>query len=131
MWPQETRGGFYLDVLELADQAALAGDQPHAIAAILLYQQLVSAFPNAGRLPGIVQGALLSLIFNRGTSMKEEDRRKEMRAIRDLLSGEPPYDLRAVAAELRKMKRLWANTDVSGLVARREREARMVESAIV
>lgn len=41
MWPQETRGGFYLDVLELADEAAVAGDQPHAIAAILLYQQLV------------------------------------------------------------------------------------------
>jgi hypothetical protein len=41
MWPQETRGGFYLDVLQLADEAAVAGDQPHSIAAILLYQQLV------------------------------------------------------------------------------------------
>ena len=41
MWPQETRGGFYLDVLQLADESAVAGDQAHSIAAILLYQQLV------------------------------------------------------------------------------------------
>lgn len=41
MWPQEARGGFYLDVLQLADEAAVAGDQSHSISAILLYQQLV------------------------------------------------------------------------------------------
>ena len=41
MWPQETRGGFYLDVLQLADESAVAGDQARSIAAILLYQQLV------------------------------------------------------------------------------------------
>jgi hypothetical protein len=34
-------GGYYLDVWQLADEAASAGDQPHAIAAIFLYQQLV------------------------------------------------------------------------------------------
>jgi GH24 family phage-related lysozyme (muramidase) len=93
------------------------------------YQRLVSAFPNAGKLPGIVQGALLSLVFNRGTSMKG-DRREEMRNIRELLAGEPPYDLRAVAAELRSMKRLWEGKGLAGLITRREREARMVESAI-
>ena len=41
MWPEETCGGYYLDVWQLADEAASAGDQPHAIAAIFLYQQLV------------------------------------------------------------------------------------------
>jgi len=93
------------------------------------YQIMASAFPNAGKLPGLVQGALLSLVFNRGTSMKG-DRREEMRKIRELLAGEPPYDLVAVAAELRAMKRLWEGKDLPGLITRREREARMVESAI-
>jgi hypothetical protein len=41
IWPEETRGGYLLDVWQLADEAVSAGDQPHAIAAIFLYQQLV------------------------------------------------------------------------------------------
>lgn len=41
MWPQEAHGGFYLDVLQLADETATVADQPHAIAAIFLYQQFV------------------------------------------------------------------------------------------
>ena len=43
------------------------------------YQKMLSAFPNANKLPGSAQGALLSLVFNRGTSLKG-DRRQEMRA---------------------------------------------------
>ena len=93
------------------------------------YGKMVSAFPNADKLPGAAQGALLSLVFNRGTSMKGE-RREEMASIRDLLAGPPPYDLAQMAAELRKMKRLWEGKGLAGLVARREREARLVESAI-
>jgi len=93
------------------------------------YQKMVSAFPNAGKLPGSAQGALLSLTFNRGTSMKG-DRREEMRNIRELLAGEPPYDLKDIAAELRAMKKLWIGKGLNGLIARREREARLVESAM-
>ncbi|MES2660641.1 MAG: peptidoglycan-binding protein [Verrucomicrobiota bacterium] len=93
------------------------------------YQKMLSAFPNAEKLPGITQGALLSLVFNRGTSMKG-DRRKEMRRIREILSTDPPYDLKAIAAELRAMKKLWEGKGLSGLITRREREARLVESGI-
>jgi len=93
------------------------------------YQKMVSAFPNAGKLPGSAQGALLSLTFNRGTSMKG-DRREEMRNIRELLAGEPPYDLKAIAAELREMKKLWAGKGLGGLITRREREARLVERTL-
>ncbi len=92
------------------------------------YGQMLGAFPNADKLPGKAQGALLSLVFNRGTSMKG-DRREEMREIRDLLAGNPPYDLAAIAASLRKMKKLWENQGLDGLVVRREREARWVEEA--
>ena len=93
------------------------------------YGKMLTAFPNANKLPGNAQGALLSLIFNRGTSMKGE-RREEMRKIKELLAGEPPYDLEKIAAELREMKRLWKDMGLSGLITRREREARLVESAI-
>jgi GH24 family phage-related lysozyme (muramidase) len=93
------------------------------------YQKMISAFPNADKLPGNAQGALLSLVFNRGTSMKGE-RREEMRNIREALAGEPPYDLRTIAKELRDMKKLWEGRGLSGLITRREREARLVENAI-
>jgi GH24 family phage-related lysozyme (muramidase) len=93
------------------------------------YQKTVSAFPNVEKLPGQAQGALLSLVFNRGTSMKG-DRREDMRQIRELLAGDPPYDLKAIAKELRDMKKLWAGKGLDGLIARREREARLVEGAI-
>jgi GH24 family phage-related lysozyme (muramidase) len=93
------------------------------------HKQMLGALPNADKLPGSAQGALLSLIFNRGTSMKG-DRREEMRDIKTLLAGEPPYDLKKIAAEIRNMKRLSQGKGLDGLIARREREARMVESAI-
>ena len=81
--------------------------------------------------PGVVQGALLSLVFNRGTSL-EGGRREEMRRIRDLLASNSPKreTLEAVAAQLRQMKSIWAGKGLDGLVIRREKEARWVESAI-
>ena len=43
------------------------------------------AFPGVTKLPPEAQGALVSLVFNRGTSM-EGDRRREMRGIRDAVA---------------------------------------------
>jgi GH24 family phage-related lysozyme (muramidase) len=83
-------------------------------------------------LPGITglladaQGALLSLVFNRGTSMVG-DRRREMRAIRDAV---PTKDLQEIVDQLRSMKRLWEGKGLDGLIRRREAEARLVESCI-
>ncbi|MEP6686095.1 MAG: peptidoglycan-binding protein [Verrucomicrobiota bacterium] len=95
------------------------------------YQQTLETFPQMDAYPGVVQGALLSLVFNRGTSL-EGGRREEMRRIRDLLgSGSPKKEtLEEVAAQLRNMKRIWAGKGLDGLVIRREKEARWVESAI-
>jgi GH24 family phage-related lysozyme (muramidase) len=93
------------------------------------YQKMLTAFPNGDKVPGIAQAALLSLVFNRGTSMKG-DRREEMREIKEILAGKPPYDLRGIAKALRDMKKLWIGKGVDGLIARREREARFVERAV-
>ena len=64
----------------------------------------------------------MSLVFNRGMAMKGESR-KEMLAIKGLV---PDKNYPAIAAQLRSMKRLWDKT--SGLVGRREKEAKLVES---
>jgi GH24 family phage-related lysozyme (muramidase) len=84
------------------------------------------AFPGITELPQDAQGALVSLVFNRGTSM-EGDRRSEMRAIRDAV---PRGDLQEIADQLRCMKRLWVNKGLDGLLRRREEEARLVESCM-
>ena len=88
------------------------------------------AFPGLEKLPADAQGALVSLVYNRGTSMVDkpgEDRRKEMRAIRDAVEEQ---DLQEIADQLRSMKRLWAGKGLDGLLARREAEAELVESTI-
>jgi GH24 family phage-related lysozyme (muramidase) len=87
-------------------------------------------FPGFDRLPLDAQGALVSLVYNRGGSMKDSpgsDNRREMRTIRDLV---PRMDLAAIAAELRSMKRLWEGKGLTGLLRRRDAEATLVESCI-
>ena len=88
------------------------------------------AFPGFEALPADVQGALVSLVYNRGASMVDdspEDRRREMRAIRDAVAED---DLQEIADQLRAMKRLWVGRGLDGLLTRRDAEAALVESAI-
>jgi len=84
------------------------------------------ALPGVTELPEDAQGALLSLVFNRGTSMVGE-RRAEMRAIKEAV---PRKALQEIADQLRSMKRLWVGKGLDGLLRRREAEALMVESCI-
>lgn len=67
-------------------------------------------------LPPNAQGALVSVVFNRGGAMAGE-RRTEMRAIRDTCI--PAGDTACIAAQLRAMTRLWAGTDIEGGMRRR------------
>src|SRR5512139_1943110 len=83
-------------------------------------------FPGITKLPPDAQGALVSLVFNRGTSM-EGDRRREMRAIQAAVAN---GDLQKIADQLRSMKRLWVNQGLDGLLERRDKEAEVVESCI-
>jgi len=82
------------------------------------------AFPGSDGIPDLCFGALVSLVYNRGTSMTGDSRR-EMAAIRDLIqAGEHS----GVPEQFRAMKRLWPTT--TGLRDRREREAVMWESGL-
>jgi GH24 family phage-related lysozyme (muramidase) len=87
-------------------------------------KQTEDVFPGLDQLPPKVQGALVSVVYNRGPKM-DGPKRTEMRAIRDAVAA---GDLQEIANQLREMKRLWPDT--RGLRRRRDAEADLVESAI-
>jgi GH24 family phage-related lysozyme (muramidase) len=91
------------------------------------WKNTVKTFPGVEALHPNCQGALLSLVFNRGTAM-DGDRRTEMRTIRDLVLNE---DYERIADQIRSMKRLWVGTSIElGMSRRRDAEANLVLSAL-
>lgn len=88
------------------------------------------AFPGFDELHRDAQGALVSLVYNRGAAMHDDspgDRRREMRAVRDAVTKK---DLEEIARQIRAMKRLWEGKGLGGLLKRREAEADLVDSCI-
>ncbi len=108
-----------------------AAEQVFDTRTLPLYEfRTAQAFPGVEALPENARGALVSLVYNRGTTMVDdspEDRRREMRAIRNAVAE---GDLAESAAQLRAMKRLWEGKGLGGLIARREEEAQLVESNV-
>jgi hypothetical protein len=82
-------------------------------------------YPGIELLPADAQGALLSLVFNRGSSLTG-DRRREMKALVALVAAK---DLGGIAAQIIAMKRLWDIKQLPGLHARRDDEAKLVKNA--
>jgi GH24 family phage-related lysozyme (muramidase) len=93
------------------------------------------AFPGVDSLPDAVRGALVSLVFNRGTSL-DGPRRREMLEIHNAIqrytgrTAGLATTLEAIAGQIRSMKRLWVGQGLDGLLTRRDEEARLVESAM-
>src|SRR5687767_7884667 len=131
-----------LSVKKLTGQAArnaLAGVKsvkiPYDIALKVFYQVSMPVFskkvkriyPGAEKLPPDAQGALLSLVYNRGESLDpNKSSRREMRNIVPLVAS---GNLNGIAREIRSMKRLWDPKKLPGLIKRREKEAVLVENA--
>ncbi|MGE0482690.1 MAG: peptidoglycan-binding protein [Gammaproteobacteria bacterium] len=95
------------------------------------YDETAAIYPSLPRLPPLCAAVLVSLVFNRGTSLKGASR-CEMRNIRDLLVVADDIGLhkqkrRVILAdvedELVAMKRLWSPD--SGLIRRRQAEANL------
>lgn len=133
----------------LAGTAGIVGDR--ARGALASYRDIVTPYPLAYRvfadvslpayrlaartafgskpfdaLPPGAQGALVSLVYNRGASMTGS-RNAEKRAIRDKCL--PTADVRCIATQLRAMCRVWAGTpNGPGLCDRRADEAQLAES---
>jgi GH24 family phage-related lysozyme (muramidase) len=79
------------------------------------------AFPGVVELHENAQAAIVSLVFNRGTSFKGSSR-VEMLELKNIIASSKDYD--KMAAQFKSMKRLWDKT--SGLVGRRDREAELL-----
>ena len=82
-------------------------------------------YPGIEQLPADAQGALLSLVFNRGTKLTG-DTRTEMHAIAALVAAK---DLSGIAAQIVAMKRIWDIKKLPGLHVRRDDEAKLVKNA--
>ena len=81
-------------------------------------------FPGLSDLHPDAYGAIISLVFNRGTSLKGESR-KEMVNIKELILSK---NYKQIAKEFRSMKRIWLGKGLDGLLERREAEAKLIES---
>lgn len=97
-------------------------------------RKTLATYPgSADNLPADAFGALVSLIFNRGTDLSGE-RRREMLAIKTLVNAPGSQGFRCVeiAKQFRSMKRLWNDNKESDgdLVDRREAEAQLVEKSV-
>ncbi|MBV7476781.1 hypothetical protein [Pseudomonas sp. PDM31] len=96
------------------------------------YAQLViDAYPGVMELHPHCQGALLSLVVNRGISFTRPttDSRLEMKQIYDDFLSRTPEK---IPSRLRSMKRLWeGKAGLGGLIIRREEEARLFERGLI
>lgn len=113
-------------VRDILVEWSLAEDVFDATTLTKFWQLTARTYPGFDSLHPNAQAALVSLVFNRGNSLVG-DRRREMRAIRDLV---PLRDYAGIAAQIRAMKRIWRGTDIErGMNRRRDAEAALVESA--
>jgi GH24 family phage-related lysozyme (muramidase) len=83
-------------------------------------------YPQLETLNEDTQGALVSMVYNRGMKL-DGDSRTEMKAIVDLVAKQ---DYHGIAEEIEKSKRLWEGKGLDGLVLRREAEADLVRDSI-
>ena len=88
-----------------------------------------NTFQNTGARSADSFGALVSLVFNRGTSTTDTTpgNRLEMRQIRDAMQSS---DFRLIPGLIRAMKRLWVGKGLDGLLARRDAEADLFQAGL-
>jgi len=104
----------------------LAGQVFEQVSVTKFWQLCQRTYPGFDRLAPNAQAALLSLTFNRGSSLVGE-RRREMLVIKNLV---PKRDYAGMANQIRLMKRVWRGTNLErGMSRRRDAEARLMESA--
>lgn len=133
-----TRLKVYAGLTGTTAQAALAGtasiEVPEAIGRAVFEQidiprwiaNTSAVFPHCDQLSGDSFGALVSLCFNRGTSIVGPTR-TEMAQIRNAMGAGRP-DL--VPNLIRAMKRLWIGKGLDGLLLRRDAEAALFEEGL-
>ena len=89
----------------------------------------LDTYPGLDKLNEDTQGAIVSLVFNRGTSFGTEgkpswENRREMRELKPLIQA---GDYKGISDKIKEMSRLWVGKGLDGLITRRENEAALVE----
>lgn len=112
-----------LKSVKIAYDAAVKVFYQHTLPACA--RDVKRTYPGIEKLPPDTQGAILSLVYNRGYLINDTDRRKEMKALKPIIAA---GDLQGIAAQLRSMKRLWDPKKQKGLITRRENEALLAEN---
>jgi len=97
----------------------------------LTFAQVKATWPGSHRLHPKAQAALISLAYNRGTSLTKKagdalDRRREMRELQPAVVLRDYFEM---ARLFRSMKRLWEGKGLAGLLRRREAEAALCEES--
>jgi hypothetical protein len=90
------------------------------------YKLTKDIYPELETLNEDTQGALVSMVFNRGNKL-EGDSRKEMKAIVNLVAKQ---DYEGIAEQVEASKRLWEGKKMEGLVTRREAESDLIRDSI-
>ncbi len=113
-----------IEIPPAASEAVLIGAALPAYLVLTLH-----TFPGAEHLPAMSQGALVSLVYNRGASL-DGPKRQEMAAIRDHIDA-AVYDM--VPLEFALMARLWKNgvPTASNLAGRRYYEGHLFERGLM
>jgi lysozyme len=98
----------------------------------LTFAAVKVAWPGSHRLHPKAQAALISLAYNRGTSLTKKagdalDRRREMRELQPLVVRK---DYAGMARAFLSMRRIWEGKGLAGLLRRREAEAALCEEAL-
>jgi len=83
-------------------------------------------YPQIDTLNADTQGALTSMVYNRGNSL-EGSRRTNMRNIVPLVAAQ---DYKGIAREIDASKVLWEGKGLDGLIKRREKEANLILDSI-
>jgi len=86
------------------------------------WDRTLETFPGVDELVRDAQGVMVSLVFNRGTSLVGS-RRTEMLAIKGLI---PHKAYLKIADQILLMKRLWRDGNADGLLRRRNDEAKLM-----
>jgi hypothetical protein len=95
----------------------------------LIVGETTGAFANCEGLSPESLGALVSLVYNRGSDHTNTPRRVEMFNIAALMTAK---DYAAIPTQIRAMKRLWQDVPgAGGLVERRELEAKLFEAGLL
>jgi peptidoglycan hydrolase-like protein with peptidoglycan-binding domain len=90
---------------------------------------LIRACPGVEELPADCFGALASITYNRGPGgfTSGGERFSEMRVIRADIAS---HNWEDIPRQIRKMKRIWANANLPGLLRRRDDEAKLFERGL-